>query len=179
MALVLMSACFTRTEPRKDPETESRLVTGRLTIVVAGAMNLQLDEPNAPIRIASISGKGYEAVHFLSVGTDTAQPINGDGRLRAAFDLIGWKGAGSYTIGPPASQQSTPATASSVLSSGAFVEYYEIAQDRRYQKFERVLQTCALDVLAKAAGGTLSCPSLEGIGGGTVSLEMRWTIEET
>jgi hypothetical protein len=164
--MTLAASCSTDTAP---PQTNTAAIPSQMSLVVNGQVQAQL-EGMIPLRVASLQGEGYEEIALLSVGLEEPGSL-GDGRMiRAAVDIVGYSGDGTYEIGGPPKDDDLP------VRSAFFVEIYRPGTAEGFGRFDDATEACTVTVSDEGSVGELRCPSLSGAEG-TVEVSMTWRSE--
>ena len=150
--------------------------TGALTFSASGMFDVRVltltsDRPD----MASSS--------LLSVGPNIAVPLEDGRTMRVAFDLLFFKGNGSYKIKPgsPADlleKAKTGYDPSKLDQSNVLVQVWPpgVVHTEEPQTFDRVLEPCPLTVAKEGDSGHLHCPRMAAPDGGEFVLDMRWSL---
>jgi hypothetical protein len=150
--------------------------TGALSFEATGTFDVRVltirsDEPS----LASST--------LLSVGPNLAVPL-ADGRtMRVAFDLLHFKGDGSYKIhaGAPSdllSKAKGGYDPNTLDQSNVLVQVWPPGVDPKTQPqvFDRALEPCPVTVSKNGDSGHLHCPRMAAPDGGEFVLDMRWSL---
>jgi hypothetical protein len=152
----------------------ARSMAGELSVEVGGAIEAAWSGTTAIQILTSVSAEIPESAWLLNVGLlDPVEPAGGPS-IRPAFDLLGYGGAGDYTIGPPSAEvgPEDPATA---LQSDAFLVIGSSGGEG--VAYAELLEPCALTVERTGEAGHVSCPRVSGPAG-EISFMWSWDAQE-
>jgi len=120
---------------------------------------------------------------LLSVGPNIAVPLQDGRTMRVAFDLLFYKGNGSYKIkaGAPSDlleKAKEGYDPKALDQSNVLVQVWPpgVAHTEQPQTFDRALDPCPLTVAKDGDSGHLHCPRMAAPDGGEFVLDMRWSL---
>lgn len=151
----------------------ARSMAGEFSLEVGGALEAEWSGTTAIQILTSVGTEIPESAWLLNVGLlDPVQPSGGPA-IRPAFDLLGYRGDGDYTIRPPSAEVGLddPATA---LQSDAFVV---VGSGEGATPYAELLEPCSLVVERTGEAGRVSCPRVTGPAG-EISFTWSWDGHE-
>ncbi len=150
--------------------------TGAVNFKAAGTFDVRVltirsDRPDA------------QSSTLLSVGPNLAVPLKDGRSMRVAFDLLHFKGNGSYKIhaGAPsdlAEKAKTGYDPNKLDQSNVLVQVWPpgVAHTEQPATFDRALDPCPVTVEKNGDRGHLHCPRMAAPNGGEFELDMRWSM---
>ena len=166
------------------PEKSDRIRKMKYEATATGALSFSASG-TFDVRVLTIRSDNPEmsSSTLLSVGPHIAVPLEDGRTMRVAFDLLHFKGSGSYKIkaGAPADLLEKaksgydPAT---LDQSNVLVQVWPpgVAHTEQPQVFDRALEPCPVTVAEDGDGGHLHCPRMAAPDGGEFVLDMRWSL---
>lgn len=180
LVLVAASACSQkRDDTKKSIETDSNRTEASVVIRVRGTQTYDFSGRTTIIIFRTLDERVPLEFRLFSVGVpDPGIKLADGGFFRAAFDVLGFEGDGSYTIGPTilgASPSANGLQVPSGIQSNAFVQWLRPAAALPLIRYDVALEACRVNARSRTLTGTLSCPRLrDSTGTKTLSLEMTW-----
>lgn len=164
-------------------KTEDRTVSATYTVRIEGELDIDFSE-TIELRVFTLTGSDpeHEGLYLLSVGPKDRVPIGQGVYFRVAFDLLNFKGNGTYRIraGSPRDlvQQVSPRPGDAPAEldqSNVLIQYWPSDDLRSLRIFDVALEPCLLEVLDDGLVGTLSCSGVAEEGGPVLrGIVMRW-----
>lgn len=166
----------------------SRILEGSLDIEVRGAVEFSWSG-STPLNVLTNVGAGSpEAFWQLTIGIMPEHIVDADGtRFRTAFDLLGYRGSGEYTLeaatpeGSPtptpdddaAGEEQPPAPGSLRGAALLLVAPPGVEEPDRFNELE---EPCTIEVRDRGHSGTVDCPAVSG-DDGDVAFTWSWETD--
>lgn len=178
LVLLLLAAC-SRSPAQKSVETESNRTEAAVSVVVSGAETYRYEGRTTIIVFRTLDKRVPEGLRLFSVGIPDPGVKIANGFFRTAFDVLGFKGDGNYTIGPTKLGEKPEGPLGLRLPSGiqsnAFVQWFRPDASPPIVRYDVALESCSVRSKDKGREGTLQCPSIrQDNGTKTVRLDMTW-----
>lgn len=168
-------------QPRStgDIKTDSDRLEAAVTVRVRGDDTLDFDGRTTILIFRTLDDRVPLGFRLFSVGIpDPGLRLEPSVFARAAFDVLGFKGDGRYTIGRTIFGSPTAGEGVQVpsgIQSNAFVQWFRPAGEPPVTRYDVALEPCRVQAADEARRGSLSCPKLQrDVGTQTVSLDMTW-----
>lgn len=180
LLLVALAGCG-RDEPSGGSiKQDSKRTKAHVVVKVRGAETIDFDATATIIIYRNLDERVPLNVRHFSVGIPPPHvPFADDASFRTAFDVLGYKGDGSYTIPVTVIGSAVPGPSGLPLPSGiqsnAFVEVFRVALNPPVDRYDIALEPCRVVAKRASLEGSVSCPKLkQDSGPATISLEMTW-----
>lgn len=166
------------------PEKSDRIRKMKYEATATGALSFTASG-TFDVRVLTIRSDNPEmsSSTLLSVGPHVAVPLEDGRTMRVAFDLLHFKGNGSYKIkaGAPADlleQAKSGYDPAKLDQSNVLVQVWPpgVAHSEQPQVFDRALDPCPVTVTKNGDSGHLHCPRMAAPEGGEFALDMRWSL---
>lgn len=164
----------------KGIQQESNRTEAAVKVTIRGAETIDFEGRATIIIFRTLDKRIPLGVRLFSVGIPPPHiEVRQGVRFRTAFDVLGFKGDGRYTIAPTVIGTTHPGPSGLPLPSGiqsnAFVEVLRLAVKPPLNRYDIALEPCTVQARSQALVGSFSCPKLRlDRSDATVSVEMTW-----
>lgn len=184
-SLLLMSACGSSDyrnalEVAVKEGAVSRSFEGTIEVEVKGpALTANFAAAN-PLRIVTVVGSALpKSGWLLSVGTDNLLDVGGGTQVKPAFDLVGYRGKGSYKVSQPKAGGLTEEQLEGEKEGDDLVKgaqqsdsFIVVKRGDEVVNYNVIVRPCSLRLGDMGYVGTMTCPALSN---GKDELSVTWS----